>query len=1040
MLFRSASEYITAIERQRQVEQQAGDSGRDALEQAQFELSLIGQSALEQERLNAVRGIDLELRRQIAAVGVEDGDFMTASQNAEIERLTVLANARKAAVSGLVDNKAAAELQTVAHHLERLHDLVSDLRNDANMLGESFVSVFGEKIGGAFDKLTQSVVGFGERSAQSADEFQKNFSKAFDSLDYSGMFAAIGKFQADSAKSNAKMFGDMAQAAKGFFKEHSTGYRVMEATERAFRVVEMALALQSYMTKLGQMLGLTAVKATTTTTNIGLEAAETGASVGMSGTRTIASTIAGVAKAFEQMGVYGFIGAAAIIAFMASLGASAGGGGGSAPPDIAAERQRKQGTGTVLGDDTAKSESIAHSLEILTNNSSDDLLYQSALLTVMRSVESSMKGLALAAARMGLTGQGIHLPADGGGNAFSLADIGVIIGRMIGPADSERTQFGPQSLANLIANPQGSRYTDITRSHTGTFQGSTYSATNSEFAPLEQAFMDQVRKAAINLRDALATAVNILMGGTIPIEKIKEMLEGLNIDIHQISFKDLKGDEIQAAIQAVFSAIGDDLATGIMAMLSDPAQLGALEDFQRVGEGAFETIIRVASGVERATAVLRNWGVSIIDWRDIVNKQGDVTTELIRQSVVARETSNGVVSGFGQIINAFDGTADELISLYEKLTKLRESFILVGMGANMVTQANITAAGGLERLQNGLDVYFQNFFTDQERATMLMDQARQKFKELGLEMPTTREGLRAMIEHFKALGDDAMVARLIALVPLWDDAGTAAEDAAKKAKESWESTQDLLGDLFGEGDPARNARHAATATGDFNTMFGTNLTFSQIPAYVRDVLMDPTTWAGLTTAQRDLIDAVLHLAIDVRGNTAAIISGPSQSGRSQQEIDFENYYRTAGARRGLGSYLDGLALNAQATTLSPSQRLLEAQRQYQDALGHQDTPDGIQHIQQTAEAYRTVARELYGSSSEYVTIFNNIFHDLAGIAEVPDINERIASASEKAANRLDNVYAVLMRIADGQDTLEDATREVGGYVRDLRNPSAVAPR
>ena len=64
----------------------------------------------------------------------------------------------------------------------------------------------------------------------------------------------IAKAQAAAAQQGAqaqvKSYGDMASAAKGFFKENSTGYKVMETTEKAFRAYEMAMAVESMVKKI----------------------------------------------------------------------------------------------------------------------------------------------------------------------------------------------------------------------------------------------------------------------------------------------------------------------------------------------------------------------------------------------------------------------------------------------------------------------------------------------------------------------------------------------------------------------------------------------------------------------------------------------------------------------------------------------------------------------------------------------------------------------------------------------------------------------
>jgi hypothetical protein len=124
------------------------------------------------------------------------------------------------------------------------------------------------------------------------------------------------------ASDNNRLAGTIAFVGglKTMFKEHSTGYRAMEAAEKALAVIQ---AIQ-----------------------------------------TIKSIAAGAAKMFSQLGVWAFPAVAAMVAVMAGFGFSGGSSTQTAPtsPD---DLQKAAGTGTVLGSPKDKSVSIANSLEIV---------------------------------------------------------------------------------------------------------------------------------------------------------------------------------------------------------------------------------------------------------------------------------------------------------------------------------------------------------------------------------------------------------------------------------------------------------------------------------------------------------------------------------------------------------------------------------------------------------------------------------------------------------------------------------------------------
>ncbi len=78
-------------------------------------------------------------------------------------------------------------------------------------------------------------------------------------------------------------------------------------------------------------------------------------------------------------------------------------------------------------------------------------------------------------------------------------------------------------------------------------------------------------------------------------------LDSFVVDLGKISVKDLKGDEIQAALETVFSKLGDDMAQFAVA---------GLGQFQRVGEGYLETLTRVAVDYANLDSILAATGTT----------------------------------------------------------------------------------------------------------------------------------------------------------------------------------------------------------------------------------------------------------------------------------------------------------------------------------------------------------------------------------------------------------------------------------------------
>jgi hypothetical protein len=80
----------------------------------------------------------------------------------------------------------------------------------------------------------------------------------------------------------------MASAAKGFFKENSAGYKVMQTTEKAFRAYEMALAVESMVKKIFFKEAEVAANLALNTTKLTGEVTTSAASTGLAATEASA--------------------------------------------------------------------------------------------------------------------------------------------------------------------------------------------------------------------------------------------------------------------------------------------------------------------------------------------------------------------------------------------------------------------------------------------------------------------------------------------------------------------------------------------------------------------------------------------------------------------------------------------------------------------------------------------------------------------------------------------------------------------------------
>lgn len=447
-----------------------------------------------------------------------------------------------------------------------------------------------------------------------------------------------------------KLYGDAAESAKGFFSEGSKGYQIMDTVSKAFHAAELARTLAGMAPKIAS----------------------------------------GVASLFAQGGWAGFAGAAAFLALMASLG-FAGGGGGSAP--MSSEmRQKKNGTGSVLGDSDAKSESIANSLELIARDSGLGLVHFNSMDKSLKSLVAGIGGLSSLLVRgTNLTSKlpqdtissvnklfkDGHAPWSIGANMMSKV-FGSIFGGKTSVEDVG-IKMNAASLAQLSQSGANvNQYVD-TKKTGGWFSSDKYKTTTTS---LGSEINDQFGMIITSLADTVKSAAATLgFGG----KEFEDKLSTFVVDLGEISTKGLTGDKIQEALETAFSKLGDDMAKFAIV---------GLEKFQKVGEGYLETVARLANDL-----------IQVQDVFAVLGKTMNLT------GLAAVEASQGLIAMFGSVdklteaaayyVDNFKTDAEKLVpiqkSLNAELTRLKLSTNLTtDQYKALVEQQDLTTVAGQE--------------------------------------------------------------------------------------------------------------------------------------------------------------------------------------------------------------------------------------------------------------------------------------------------------------------------------------------------------
>ena len=614
--------------------------------------------------------------RDAAALDLEKQAFMAKNTGEGLAVAALRWQEYYAAKRAIIDKDTEAEA------IKRAADELDRMVGAAERAGDAFASAFG-RTGGAISDTLQILMKYGTKQAElSKVAKDRGWSEAQKARE-------AGKLQIET-------YGDMAGAAKQFFNERSKGYAALATAEKVFRAIQFAMSVKA----------------------MAQDAIETGVSLAKSAARTAAHAVEAVAKAIASLPFPANIAAgAATIAALAAIGVSVVGslgGGGKNTLEKA-----NDGTGSVLGDPSAKSESIKNAIDALKQV---DLLtnsYSRQMAASLRSIDSQIGGVASLVARSGDINANAGITQGFKSNATgTLAAIGGIIGGPIGAGIGalltkipviggilkglfgSKTSVigsglygGPQSLGSVLNGGFDASYFSDVEKKSKFFGITTGTKYSTQYAGADANLENQFTLILKSFNDAIVAAAGPLGQST---QAIQDRLNGFVISIGKIDLQGLSGAEVQEKLSAIFGKAANGLAE---------AAFPGMEAFQRVGEGLFETLVRVSSTVEA------------------------VTTSLDQLAVVAPQLS----------IAAKVGLADQFDSV-----------------------GDFTSAVG---------AYFEAFYTSEEQAAAKTLQFTKVFASLGVAMPASLAGFRALVEaqNLNTAAGQATYATLLQLAPAFAD-------------------------------------------------------------------------------------------------------------------------------------------------------------------------------------------------------------------------------------------------------------------------------
>lgn len=484
--------------------------------------------------------------RAVAIAQVEAEQYLSAHPGASADEAQKYIDTHKQIAAQAAQNTIGQDSYNKS--LSYTADLMSLLSDRAQTIATTLSSAFGN-LGSGLGQAMTAMSSYAAQQAKLDKDHQAAVQAGLSDQKEVDLYRQAS--QNNQLAGTAQLVGGL----KSMFAEHSAGYQAMAAAEKAFAII--------------QAIG------------------------------TIKSIAAGAAKMFSQLGIFAFPAVAAMVAVMAGFGFG-GGTSTQTPPPTSADLQKTTGTGTVLGSPDDKSASIANSLALVAKNTSGDLQYSNQMLVSLKSIDASIGALAATVAKqINVSGSLYDTSKLNIGSSGSAGFLGLFSSSTTRTLYDAGITLAANTVGNIVANGiSGQTYQIVQQVKKSSGFLGIGGGTKTSYSTTSGALPTDVTQSIQSVIGALETGI-VTAAGAIGISGAKAMLDNFNVNIGKVSFNGLDAKGIEDQLNAIFSTVGDQMTAAV---------LPGIAKFQKVGEGLFETLERVASTVVAVEAEFQKLG------------------------------------------------------------------------------------------------------------------------------------------------------------------------------------------------------------------------------------------------------------------------------------------------------------------------------------------------------------------------------------------------------------------------------------------------
>jgi hypothetical protein len=431
---------------------------------------------------------------------------------------------------------------------------------------------------------------------------------------------------------------------------------------------------------------------------------------------------------------------------------------------------------------------------------------------------------------------------------------------------------------------------------------------------------------------------------------------------------------------------------------------------------------------------------------------------------LANTTIKGLTIGALQALQAsgetLSATLTRVTGVFSATSLISDaSFKATGIATFAMREEIVRLGGGMQAFTSASQSYYTNFYSQAEQSARLTNQLSDALATVGLKLPTTRDGFRALVDaqDLTTASGRSTYALLINLAAAFAQLVPAANAATAAVVATVTAINvTTVGALQDAASKAVNTRYGQLTTGLTTADYGTTQS-SLISAVKTEItnLQDYIYKANIQNMSDPAFQQMQKwkdLLSGLTGNFAEYLKlEAANPGKGKQILDLNTWYtqqqsllqgnnsalldlqkvyedkRAAilinsstatlsalqTAQNNVTAYLQGSQVSA-LSPLTPTQQLAAAQANYQRnfALAQGGDVGAINQAGQLRDVYLQIARGIYASSPDYNKVYNNTFDQLATLTG-GQINAPTAAAEKANAQAIvDSITALSAKSAD----------------------------